>query len=263
KGPQKLDRLMVNTIKLFADGALGSRGALLIDDHSGDPGNKGLQIESQEYYDKICQLALDNNYAVATHCIGDGANRLMLDTYAKFLEGKNDRRWRIEHAQIIHPGDLKKFAEYSIVPSVQATHATSDMYWADERLGEKRLENGSYAYQTLLQQNGWLPNGTDFPVENIEPLYTFYASVFRMDHSGWPEGGFLKSEGLNREQALRSITFWPAKASFEENEKGSLEPGKLADFVILDTDLMTATPQEVLNAAIESTWVAGEKVFQQ
>ena len=261
KGPQKSDRLMVNTIKIYADGALGSRGALLLDDYSDDPGNKGLQIESQEYYDKICQLAYDNNYAVATHCIGDGANRLMLDTYGKFLKGKNDRRWRIEHAQIIHPDDIEKFARYSIVPSVQATHATSDMYWADERLGEKRLENGSYAYQTLLQQNGWLPNGTDFPVEEIYPLYTFYASVFRMDHSGWPEGGFLKDEGLNREQALRSITIWPAKASFEENEKGSLEQGKWADFVILDTDLMTASPQEVLNAKIESTWIAGEKVF--
>ena len=260
-GRQKSDRLVVNTIKLFADGALGSRGAILIDDYSDDPGNKGLQIESQEYYDKICRQALNNNYAVATHCIGDGANRLMLDTYAKFLKGKNDRRWRIEHAQIIHPDDISKFAEYSVVPSVQATHATSDMYWADERLGEKRLENGAYAYQTLLRQNGWLPNGTDFPVENIEPLYTFYASVFRMDHSGWPEGGFLKDEGLNREQALRSITLWPAKASFEENEKGSLEPGKWADFVILDTDLMTATPQQVLDAKIESTWIAGEKVY--
>jgi predicted amidohydrolase YtcJ len=260
KGPQKSDRLMVNTIKIYADGALGSRGALLLDDYSDDPGNKGIRIESQEYYDNICQLAYANNYAVAAHCIGDSANRLILDTYGKFLKGKNDRRWRIEHAQIIHPDDMEKFARYSVVPSVQATHATSDMYWADERLGE-RLKNGSYAYQTLLQQNGWLPNGTDFPVEEIYPLYTFYASVFRTDHNGWPEGGFLADEALSREQALRSVTLWPAKASFEENEKGSLEPGKWADFVILDTDLMTATPQEILDAKIESTWIAGEKVF--
>jgi predicted amidohydrolase YtcJ len=260
-GPQKSDRLIVNTIKLFADGALGSRGALLIDDYSDDPGNKGIQIEKQAYYDSICQLAYDNNFALATHCIGDGANRLILDTYAKFLKGKNDRRWRIEHAQIIHPDDMEKFARYSVVPSVQATHATSDMYWADERLGIERLKNGSYAYQTLLQQNGWLPNGTDFPVEHIEPLFTFYASVFRTDHDGWPEGGFLTDEALSREQALRSITLWPAKASFEENEKGSLEVGKYADFVIIDTDLMTATPQEILDAKIESTWVGGEKVF--
>ncbi len=260
KGPQQSDKLTVNTIKIYADGALGSRGALLLDDYSDDSGNRGLQIESQEYYDKICRLAYDNHFAVSTHCIGDGANRLMLDTYGKFLKGKNDRRWRIEHAQIIHPDDIEKFARFSIVPSVQATHATSDMYWADERLGEKRLQNGSYAYQTLLQQNGWLPNGTDFPVEKIEPLFTFYASVFRVDHKGWPEGGFLEKESLNREQALRSVTIWPAKASFEENEKGSLEPGKWADFVILDTDLMTASPLDVLNATIESTWIAGEMV---
>jgi predicted amidohydrolase YtcJ len=262
-GPKKEERLVVNTIKLFADGALGSRGALLLEDYSDDPGNKGIQIEAQEYYDEICQLAYANNFAVATHCIGDGANRLMLNTYGKFLKGENDRRWRIEHAQIIHPADMEKFAQFSIVPSVQATHATSDMYWAGDRLGEERLNNGAYAYQTLLNQLGWLPNGTDFPVEEIYPLFTFYASVFRTDHSGWPEGGFLPEEALTREQALRSMTIWPAKASFEENEKGSIEPGKWADFVILDTDLMTASPQEVLDAKIESTWVAGEKIFER
>jgi predicted amidohydrolase YtcJ len=262
-GPKKTERLVVNTIKLFADGALGSRGALLLEDYSDDSGNKGIQIEAQEYYDNICQLAYDNNFAVATHCIGDGANRVMLDTYGKFLKDKNDRRWRIEHAQIIHPNDIEKFARYSIVPSVQATHATSDMYWAGDRLGEERLNNGAYAYQTLLNQLGWLPNGTDFPVEEIYPLYTFYASVFRTDHDGWPEGGFLMEEALTREQALRSMTIWPTKASFEENEKGSLEPGKLADFVILDTDLMTASPLQVLNAKVESTWVAGKMVFER
>jgi len=260
-GPKKEDRLVINTIKLFADGALGSRGALLLEDYSDDPGNKGIQIEAQEYYDELCQLAFDNNFAVATHCIGDGANRLMLDTYGKFLKGENDRRWRIEHAQIIHPDDIEKFARFSIVPSVQATHATSDMYWAGDRLGEERLNNGAYAYQTLLNQLGWLPNGTDFPVEEIYPLFTFYASVFRTDHNNLPEGGFLMEEALTREQALRSITLWPAKASFEENEKGSIEPGKWADFVILDTDLITTSPQEVLDAKIESTWIAGEKVF--
>jgi predicted amidohydrolase YtcJ len=260
-GPKKEDRLVINTIKLFADGALGSRGALLLEDYSDDPGNSGIQIEVQEYYDELCQLAYENNFAVATHCIGDGANRLMLDTYGKFLKGENDRRWRIEHAQIIHPDDIEKFACFSIVPSVQATHATSDMYWAGDRLGEVRLNNGAYAYQTLLNQLGWLPNGTDFPVEEIYPLFTFYASVFRTDHDGWPEGGFLTDEALSREQALRSITLWPAKASFEENDKGSLETGKWADFVILDTDLMTVSPQEVLHAKIESTWIAGKKVF--
>ena len=260
KGPKKTDKLVVNAIKIYADGALGSRGALLLEDYSDDPGNRGLQIETQEYYNRICQLALDNNFIVATHAIGDGGNRLVLDTYGKFLKGKNDRRWRIEHAQVINKDDFVKFAEFSVVPSIQATHCTSDMYWAKDRVGEERIK-GAYAYQTLLRQNGWLPNGTDFPVENIEPLFTFYASVFRTDHTGFPEDGWQPEEGLTREQALRSMTIWAAKASFEENEKGSLEPGKWADFVVLDTDLMTATPQEVLKAKIESTWIGGEKVY--
>ncbi len=260
KGSYKTDRLNVNTIKLFADGALGSRGALLLEDYSDDPGNRGLQMEDQEYYDKICQLALDNNYIVATHCIGDAGNRLMLDTYGKFLKGKNDRRWRIEHAQIIHPDDFEKFEKYSVVPSIQAIHCTSDMYWAEDRIGSERIK-GAYAYQSLLSQLGWLPNGTDFPVEEIDPMLTFYASVFRIDKKGWPEGGWQKEEALTREQALRSMTIWGAKASFEENEKGSLEPGKWADFILLDTDLMSATPEEVLSAKVVSTWISGEKVY--
>ena len=260
-GKYKTERLTVNTIKLFADGALGSRGALMIDDYSDDPGNRGLQIADQTYYDNICQLAYDNNYAVATHCIGDSANRLMLNTYGKFLKSKNDRRWRIEHSQIIHPDDFSKFAQFSIVPSIQTTHCTSDMYWAEDRVGAERIK-GAYSYQTLLKQLGWLPNGTDFPVENIEPLFTFYSGVFRIDHKGWPVGGWRMDEVLTREQTLRSMTIWAAKASFEENEKGSLESGKWADFIILNTDLMTASPKEVLDAKILSTWSSGEKVFE-
>lgn len=260
KGPLKTEKLVVNTIKLYADGALGSRGALLLEDYFDDPGNHGLQIETQEYYDEICQLALENNFIMATHAIGDSANRLMLNTYGKFLKAKNDRRWRIEHAQIVNQDDFEKFAEFSIVPSIQATHCTSDMSWGENRVGATRIK-GAYAYKTLLGQNGWLPNGTDFPVENIEPLFTFYASVFRTDHNGFPEGGWHIEEGLSREQTLRSMTIWAAKAAFEENEKGSLETGKYADFVILDTDLMSATPKEVLNAKVESTWIGGEKVF--
>nr|WP_319511058.1 amidohydrolase family protein [uncultured Draconibacterium sp.] len=256
----KTDRLLVNTIKIYADGALGSRGALLMADYSDDKGNSGLQIETQDYYDMICQLAYDNNFTVATHAIGDGGNRLMLDTYGKFLKGKNDRRWRIEHSQIINPDDFKKFAEFSVVPSIQPTHCTSDMPWAEDRLGPERIK-GAYAYQTLLNQLGWVPAGTDFPVENIYPLYTFYSAVFRTDHEGWPEGGWHKDEGLTREQTLRAMTSWAAKSSFEEDEKGALTPGMWADFVILDTDLMSASSEEVLETKILSTWSAGEKVF--
>ena len=261
KGRIKKERLSVNTIKTFSDGALGSRGALLLADYSDDPGNSGLQIANQEYYDNICRLAYDNNYVVATHCIGDSANRLMLNTYGKFLKGENDRRWRIEHAQIINPKDFELFRQYSVVPSIQATHCTSDMAWAGSRLGEERIK-GAYSYQTLLNQLGWLPNGTDFPVENIEPIFTFYASVFRTDHKGWPQGGWRMEESLSREQTLRSMTIWAAKAAFEENEKGSLEPGKYADFVILDTDLMTAGPEEILKTKVLSTWSGGEKVLE-
>lgn len=232
----------------------------MLEEYSDDPGNTGLQIAKNEYYDKICQLAYDNNYVVATHCIGDGANRLMLDTYGKFLKGENDRRWRIEHSQIIHPDDFDKYGKFSIVPSIQATHATSDMPWAQDRVGEERIK-GAYSYQTLLKQLDWLPNGTDFPVENIEPLFTFYSSVFRIDHKGWPEGGWQIDEGLTREQTIRSMTTWAAKSSFEENEKGSLTAGMWADFIILDTDLMSASPKEVLDTKILSTWSAGEKVF--
>jgi predicted amidohydrolase YtcJ len=257
----KTERLVVNTIKVFADGALGSRSALLMEDYLDDSGNHGLQLASKDFYEETCQLAYDNNFIMATHCIGDGANRFILDTYGNFLKGKNDRRWRIEHAQIVHPDDFEKFGRFSIVPSVQATHATSEMEWVDQELSQEQLK-GAYAYQTLLKQNGWLPNGTDFPVEAIEPLNTFYSAVFRINHAGWPDGGWRTEEALTREQALRSITIWPAKASFEEKEKGSIEPGKYADFVIIDTDLMTASPQEVLNAKIESTWVGGEKVFK-
>ncbi len=184
----------------------------------------------------------------------------MLNKYGEYLKGKNDRRWRIEHAQVINSDDFKLFGKYSVIPSVQATHCTSDMYWADERLGKERLK-GAYAYQRLLQQNGWLPNGTDFPVEGISPLKTFYASAFRVDIEGNPKGGFQIEDALTREQTLRSMTIWAAKASFEENEKGSLEPGKFADFVILDTDLMDATPEQVLGAKVLSTWLAGERVF--
>lgn len=260
KGPFTSDRLVVVSIKLFADGALGSRGALLLEDYSDSQGNSGIMIASAEYYEEICRLAYDNNFIVATHCIGDAANRQILDIYSKYLKGPNDRRWRIEHAQIIHPDDMDKFGQFSIIPSVQATHATSDMGWAGDRLGELRLK-GAYAYQSLLKQNGWLPNGTDFPVEHIHPLFTFYSSVFRTDHQGEPAGGFQPDEGLTREQALRSMTIWAAKASFEENVKGSIEAGKWADFIIMDTDLLNAEPQQVLQAKVESTWIQGEQVY--
>ncbi|HBS87126.1 MAG TPA: amidohydrolase [Bacteroidales bacterium] len=260
KGVYETDLLTVRSVKLYADGALGSRGALLLETYSDDPGNKGILVSSEEYLYKISEMAFEHNYQVCTHAIGDGAVRLMLTVYSEFLHGKNDLRWRIEHAQVVHPDDFKLFAANSIIPSVQATHATSDMYWAKDRIGLDRLK-GAYAYKQLLNQNGWLPNGTDFPIEKISPLLTFYAAVFRTDVSGFPEGGFQKENALNRREALKSITFWPAMASFEENKKGTIEPGKFADFTILDTDLLKADKGEIIRANVLKTIINGEIIY--
>lgn len=260
QGPLHLPRLTVSSVKLYADGALGSRGALLLEPYSDDPENSGLQLHPNAYYLEMCLKAYEAGYQVNTHAIGDSGNRLMLKTYSKVLKGKNDKRWRVEHAQIVHPDDLKIFKKYSIIPSVQATHCTSDMYWADERLGKDRLKT-AYAYNDLLKQLGWLINGTDFPIESISPLKTYYAAVVRKDSKGWPEDGFQTENALNREDALRSITIWPAKGSFDEKTKGSIEIGKNADFVILDTDLISAKEKILLNATVISTFVAGEKVY--
>ena len=259
-GPYITDRLQVNTIKLYADGALGSRGAWLLGDYSDDPGNRGLQLNDSSYFENLCQKAYDANFQVATHCIGDAANRFILNIYGKFLKGKNDRRWRIEHAQVVNPDNYKLFGKYAVIPSVQATHATSDMLWAGKRLGPERIKS-AYAYQQLLKQNGWLPNGTDFPIEGINPVKTFYASVFRKNAEGFPDIGFQMENALTREQALRSVTIWAAKASFEELDKGSIEPGKSADFVLLDTDLMNCNESEILSTIVLKTVINGEIVY--
>ncbi len=260
KGPLHNDRLTVSSIKLYADGALGSRGALLIEPYADDVTNSGLQMEPVEYYDSVCQLAYDNGFQVNTHAIGDQANRLVLDTYGKVLQTKNDLRWRIEHAQIVHPADMDKFERYSIIPSIQSTHCTSDMDWADERLGKDRIEN-AYPYHELLQQNGWLINGTDFPIEDISPLYTFYASVSRKHLNGEPKDGFQMENALSRKESLNSITLWPAMGSFDEHKKGSIEPGKEADFIMLDKDIMEVTEIQIPQVNVQETWLSGEKVY--
>jgi len=184
KGVLQNDLLTVSTLKLYADGALGSRGARMLEDYSDDPGNKGLFVTEPAILKELCQRALDNDFQVAVHCIGDDANRLVLGIYSELLSKDNDRRWRIEHAQIIHPDDFDIFGEYNIVPSVQPTHATSDMYWAEDRIGKDRMI-GAYSYKTLLNQLGWIPTGSDFPVEHINPIYGFYSAIARKDHSGF------------------------------------------------------------------------------
>lgn len=259
-GPYKSGRLDVRSIKLYADGALGSRGAKLLKDYSDDPGNNGLLLTPPDSIREICTIALKNGYQVNTHAIGDSANRMMLHIYGEFLKGHNDKRWRIEHAQVIAPEDFKLFGKYNIIPSTQPTHATSDMYWAEDRLGPQRIK-GAYAYRELLQQNGWMPLGTDFPIEDINPMYTFYAAVERKDLEGWPKDGFQPENAISREEALRGMTIWASKAAFQENEKGSLEPGKYADFVVLEKDIMKIPGNELPKVKVLKTVIRGEKVF--
>lgn len=259
-GIYQTDRLRVGAIKLYADGALGSRGAKLLKPYSDDPGNTGLIVSNPQELRNICKQAYKYGYQVNTHCIGDSANRLILKIYSEILQGQNDRRWRIEHAQVIDPSDFHFFKDYSIIPSVQPTHATSDMYWAKDRLGPKRIKT-AYAYQKLLDQNGWLPNGSDFPIEGINPLNGFFAAVARKDISGYPENGFQPENALSREEALKAMTIWAAKSSFGENRTGSLEPGKFADFVVLSSDLMSVDLMQIPKIKIEKTFLQGEEVF--
>jgi predicted amidohydrolase YtcJ len=260
KGPYKTDRLNVRSIKLYADGALGSRGACLIHEYHDKPNWKGMMLSHQAYYDSLCSLAYRYGFQVNTHAIGDSANRVMLETYARYLKEKNDKRWRIEHAQVLHPDDFNMFGKFSIIPSVQPTHATSDMYWADERLGEERIKS-AYAYEELRKQNGWIPLGTDFPIEKIDPLLTFYAAVARQDLKQYPADGFQMENALSREDALKGITIWAAKAGFEEQEKGSLEVGKYADFIVLDQDIMEVANDAIPQTKVLMTFVDGVLVY--
>jgi predicted amidohydrolase YtcJ len=261
-GVIKTDRLNVRSIKVYADGALGSRGACLLEPYTDKPGWSGFLLSSQSHFDSVARYIYQKGWQMCTHAIGDSGNRTMLHIYAKYLKGKNDLRWRIEHAQVVNKNDFNLFGKYNIIPSVQPTHATSDMYWAGDRLGPERVK-GAYAYKQLLQQNGWIPLGTDFPVEDISPFKTFYAAVVRKDAKGWPDGGYQKENALTREEALRGMTIWAAKANFEEKEKGSLEKGKFADFIILDKDIMKADEKELLNITVLKTYLGGEKVYEK
>lgn len=260
KGIIKTDRMHVRGFKLYGDGALGSRGACLLHPYNDQPGHTGFLLSEPAHFDSVAAQALLDGFQLCTHAIGDSGNRTILNIYGRYLIKENDQRWRIEHAQVVNRQDFDLFGKYSIIPSVQPTHATSDMYWAGDRLGAERLK-GAYAYKQLLEQNGWLPLGTDFPVEDISPFKTFYAAVVRQDAKGWPADGFQRENALTREQALRGMTIWAAKANFEEKEKGSLEKGKWADFVVLDRDLMQAPENELLNIVVRQTFLGGKKVY--
>lgn len=245
--------------KVYSDGALGSRGACLIHDYSDKKDWKGFLLSDQKHFENLAKKLKNSDLQMCTHAIGDSANRTILKIYGDVLGIKNDRRWRIEHAQIVEKADFDLFGKYYIIPSVQPTHATSDMYWAEERLGKERLKY-SYAYEDLLKQNGWLPLGTDFPVEEINPIKTFYAAVARKDAKNFPANGFQKENALTREQALRGMTIWAAKAAFQEKELGSLEEGKSADFVVLNQDLMKVDENKILETKVLETYSSGKKV---
>jgi predicted amidohydrolase YtcJ len=260
KGKIKTDRLDVCAFKMYADGALGSRGACLLQPYTDKPGHYGFLLHDIDSFKMAAKEIYDHGFQMCTHAIGDSANRLMLHIYGEVLKEKNDRRWRIEHCQIVNEEDFDLFGKYSIIPSVQPTHATSDMYWAEERLGKERMKE-CYAYKQMLEQNGMIADGSDFPVESINPLFGFYAAVVRKDQKNYPANGFQMENALSREQALKAMTIWAAYANFEEKEKGSIEKGKLADFVILEDDIMKVAPEKIYSVKVKATYVNGEKVF--
>lgn len=262
RGAIKTDRLNVRSFKVYGDGALGSRGACLLRPYTDMPTKKGFLLSDIKHFEEVAKKINSHNFQMCTHAIGDSANRSILKIYNEVLGSKNDKRWRIEHAQVVAPEDFNLFGKASVVPSVQPTHATSDMYWAADRLGSDRVK-GAYAYKQLLAQNGWIPLGTDFPVEQINPMFTFYAATIRKDAHNFPKGGFQMENALTPEEALRGMTIWAAKANFEEKEKGSLEVGKFADFVMLENDIMKATGEQILNNKVLKTYLNGEKVYER
>ncbi|HEY0031613.1 MAG TPA: amidohydrolase [Bacteroidia bacterium] len=258
-GPYKTDRLNVRSFKFYADGALGSRGACLSHPYSDKPEQQGFLLSKAEHFDSAAIKLTPRGFQMNTHCIGDSSVRIISRIGWRFVFEKHPSlRWRIEHAQVVDKNDFSFFQNF--IPSVQPTHATSDMYWAKERLGAERVKY-AYAYNDLLKAAGMLALGTDFPVENINPMYTFYAAVARKDLKGFPEGGFQMENALSRENTMRGMTIWGAYANFEEQEKGSIEKGKFADFVILDNDIMKCDIDKVPNTKVVYTFVNGEKVY--
>ncbi len=257
KGIVKTNRLNVRSVKVYSDGALGSRGATLKDEYSDKKGHFGALVNSYDNLQNLAKRIADSEYQMNTHAIGDSANYVMLKTYDKVLKNKKDRRWRIEHAQIVDAKDFHHFK--NVLPSIQPTHATSDMYWAEDRVGSERIK-GAYAYSKLLKQYRKVALGTDFPIENVSPLYTFYAATIRKDLKGYPEKGFQMQNALSRKDALKGMTIWNAYANFEENEKGSIEIGKVADFVILENDIMKIEGEKIPKTKVIETYINGVKV---
>ena len=255
--------LWVRSIKLYADGALGSRGAALLEPYRVDPKNIGLLVSAPAHIQEVAARALKAGFQVNTHAIGDRGNRLVLDAYEAALKANPtaDHRFRIEHAQILNFDDIPRFAALGVIPSMQASHQTSDMYWAEARLGTGRLL-GAYAWRSLLNTGVVVPNGSDAPVEKINPLISFHSAVSRQDARDWPPGGWYAAERMTREEALKSMTIWAAYAAFQEKVLGSLAPGKYADFVVLDQDIMRVPVELILRTRVLQTWIGGKRVYE-
>ncbi|WP_337171474.1 amidohydrolase [Gemmatimonas aurantiaca] len=256
-------QVWVRAVKLYADGAMGSRGAALLEPYSDDPNNTGLLLSAPQHIQDVAEAGLRAGFQVNTHAIGDRGNRVVLDAYEKALglAPRVDHRFRVEHAQILHYDDIPRFAQLGVIPSMQASHQTSDMYWIGKRLGPTRLY-GAYAWQSLLQTGVVIPNGSDFPVEEVNPLISFHAAIARQDGRDWPAGGWYPEQKMSREDALRSMTIWPAYSGFQEKELGSITPGKYADFVMLDQDIMRVPVELVLKTKVLATYVGGKAVYE-
>lgn len=254
-------RLVVRAIKLYADGALGSRGAALIEPYTDDPGNRGLTLTAAKELATVVRQAYDSGFQVCVHAIGDRANNMVLYVYADVLKGgKRDVRFRVEHAQVLDAADIPRFHELGVLPMMQPTHCTSDMPWAEDRLGAKRIL-GAYAWRSLFKTGTIIPAGSDFPVESPNPLLGFYAAITRQDTTGYPDGGWYPDQRMTREEALKAFTLWGAFAGFQEHMLGSIEPGKWADMVVLSDDIMTIPPRRIPSTHVVMTIVAGQEVY--
>ena len=266
RGPQSAlydGHLWVRAIKLYADGALGSRGAALLAPYADEPTNSGLLVSRPEHLRAWAETALRSGFQVNVHAIGDRGNRVVLDAFESALRTvpTADHRFRIEHAQVLSPEDIPRFAKLGVIPSMQPTHQTSDMRWAEARVGPQRIR-GAYAWRSLLNTGVVIPSGTDFPVEEVNPLLTFHAAVTRQDPTNWPVGGWYPEQKMTREEALQSMTIWPAYAGFQESMLGSLTPGKYADFVVLDRDIMRIPDTQIIATRVVSTWIGGKRVYE-
>ncbi len=267
RGPQSGlydGKIWIRAIKISADGALGSRGAALLDPYSDEPTRTGLVLTPGTRIKDVGVRALRSGFQLNVHAIGDRGNRIVLDAFeAAFKEvPAADHRFRVEHAQILHHDDIPRFAQLDVIPSMQSTHQTSDMYWAPNRLGYSR-SLGGYAWRSLLNTGVVIPNGTDFPVEDVDPLKTFHSAVTRQDANNWPTGGWFPDQRMTRDEALKSMTIWPAYAAFQEKDLGSLSPGKYADFVLLDRDIMRVAPEDILGTRVLATYVGGKAVYEK